>query len=171
MIRTSSLLFWLGLIVAASLALYRTSDRAHQLDNQLRSLSTQIESEQKSIHVLRAEWVYLANPARIEVTAKRYLAMRPTVPRQIVSLDTLSEIIPTRKEAMGSTSISAMPLANVKTSLAAVAPRSAKRKVTVAAIEEAGHINERMVMQHTASAQSAGSDSIGALITRLGGTQ
>ena len=56
MIRTPSILFWFGLIIAASIALYRTSDRVQELNTQLHTLDASIDSEQESIHVLKAEW-------------------------------------------------------------------------------------------------------------------
>jgi cell division protein FtsL len=168
MIRTSSVLFWFGLIIVASLALYRTSDRVHELTSQLRDLNASIEDEQKSIHVLKAEWVYLANPARIETAAKKHLALRPTSPQQVAQIDALSEVMPTRSEAMASVAITGTPIANIKTTLpphpVTVATRH-KAVMTVAAADT-GHINDHMMMERTASAQPA-PDSIGALLSEL----
>jgi cell division protein FtsL len=170
MIRTSQILFWFGLTIAASLALYHTSDRVQELDQQLRGITTAIEAEQQSIHVLKAEWVYLANPARIEATAKKHLALRPTSPQQITRMEDLAEIAPTRHEAMASVAVNATPMANIHTSLALpphVIPEP-KHKATIAvASVDTGHINEHMIMQRTASAQPL-PDSIGSLITELG---
>ena len=172
MIRTSSVLFWFGLIIVASLALYRTSDRVHELNLQLHDINTSIEEEQKSIHVLKAEWVYLANPARIEAAAQKHLALRPTSPQQVAQMDSLAEILPTRSEAMASVAISGTPIANIKTSLEPMAPRvvavNALHKLhpTVTAADTT-HINDHMTMERTASAQPL-PDSIGALINELG---
>jgi cell division protein FtsL len=161
MIRASSVLFWFGLVIVASLALYRTSDQVHALDLQMRDLSAAIDSERQSIHVLKAEWVYLANPARVEAAAKKHLALRPTAPAQVVSLKSLDEALPTRTEAMSSVSVSTAPIANVKTSLAPMP--IAKPKIV--AVDD--HINDHIVIQHTASAQGS-LDSIGALLAELG---
>jgi cell division protein FtsL len=170
MIRTSQVLFWFGLTIAASLALYHTSDRVHDLSQQLREINASIDAEQQSIHVLKAEWVYLANPARVESTAKKYLALRPTSPQQVTRIDDLAEIVPTRKEAMTSVAVSATPIANIRTSLA-MPPRTVplpkhKATITVAAVDS-GHINDHMIMQRTASAQPL-PDSIGAMLNELG---
>ncbi len=175
MIRTSSVLFWFGLTLIASLALYRTSDRVHELNAQLRNINSSIEAEQQSIHVLKAEWVYLANPARVETAARKHLALRPASPQQITAIDSLAEVLPTRTEAMASVAISGTPIANIKSSLAPLPPRPvavaaiAKHKpvATVAvASADTGHINERMMMERTASAAPM-HDSIGSLITEL----
>jgi len=152
MIRASSVLFWFGLIIAASLVLYHTSDRVRGLDHQLRALSASIEAEQKNIHVLKAEWVYLANPARIEATAKRHLALRPTSPQQVISLADLDDMLPTRTQAMASVAVSSTPIASLKTSLTMPAPATAHR-VKLAAAD--GHINDHMKIQRTASAEVA----------------
>jgi cell division protein FtsL len=175
MIRTSSVLFWFGLVIIASLALYRTSDRVHELNARLREVNTAIENEQQSIHVLKAEWVYLANPARVEAAAHKHLALRPTSPQQVTELSSLSEVLPTRSEAMASVAISGTPIANIKSSLEpmptrvatiAVGAKHAKAPITVASADT-GHINDHMIMQRTASAAPS-PDSIGNLITELG---
>lgn len=174
MIRASQVLFWFGLTIAASVMLYQTSDRVHELDQQLRDLNTSIESEQQSLHVLKAEWVYLANPARVEALAHKYLSTRPTSTHQIARLEDINEILPTRNEAMARVAITGTPIATIHTTLAALPNHgenttthtTAKPSITVASVDT-GHINERMIMQRTASAQSV-TDQIGTLINDLG---
>lgn len=166
MIRTSPLLFWFGLTLCASLALYHTSDRVHALNRQLRQLNAQIEEEQRSIHVLKAEWVYLSTPARVQQMAKKHLALRPTAPKQVVAMSDLGDMIPTRAEAMGSVAVSTPPIATIKTSLAVPVPQARPRTIAVA--DNGGHINDHMVIQRTASAAPL-PDSIGALIDGLDG--
>ena len=174
MIRASQIFFWFGLTIAASVMLYQTSDRVNQLDQQLRDLNASIESEQQSLHVLQAEWVYLANPARIETLAHKHLSTRPTATTQIVRLEDLNEILPTRTEAMSRVAVTATPIASIHTTLAGLSTpddstnshAKTKAPITVASVDT-GHINERMIMQRTASAQPL-PDSIGALINDLG---
>lgn len=181
MIRTSSVLFWFALTIIASLALYRTSDRVHELNAQLQNINASIEAEQQSLHVLKAEWVYLSNPARVEAAAHKHLATRPTNPQQVAQLADLGEVLPTRAEAMASVAISGTPMANIKSNLSPLPSRAvslaalsksvgkAKTPVTVTA-SDSSHINETMHMQRTASAAPL-HDSIGTLITELGQQQ
>ncbi len=115
MTRTPSILFWFGLIIIASVALYRTSDRVQELNHQLHELNASIDNEQQSIHVLKAEWAYLSSPARIENSAKKYLALRPTAPKQIASLENLPEILPVRGKTVASAGSAASPIATIKT--------------------------------------------------------
>jgi len=170
MIRTSSVLFWFGLSIVASLAFYRTTDKVQLLEQQLRDLNSSIEAEQKTIHVLKAEWVYLANPARVEAEAHKHLALRPTVPQQVARMEDLAELLPTRDEAMTSVAVNSTPLATIKTSLAApgqhvAAHKPAKPAMAVASVDT-GHINEHMILQHNAAPSSP--DTIGTLINELG---
>lgn len=117
MTRVTTIFFWSGLTLLVSLALYSTSNRVQDLNRQLKTLNAQIEAEQTNIHVLKAEWVYLANPTRIENAARKYLAMHPTAVKQIASLDSLPDILPTREEAMATAAQRNKPIASVASSL------------------------------------------------------
>lgn len=181
MTRATSILFWFSLIIVASLGLYRTSNRVQELDRQLHDINAAIDNEKQSIHVLKAEWVYLANPARIEAISHKHLTLRPTVPQQVATIDTISEVLPTRAESMSTVAVNATPMANIKTTLAArVVPTPVKfaeahtpksKPAIVASIAsnpDGGHLRDHMIMvQHTASAAPLPGDSIGALINEL----
>lgn len=169
MIRSySNLLFWLGMTIAASLMLYHTSDRVNALDQQLRKLDAQIDDEQKSLHVLKAEWVYLANPARIEAEAKRHLGMQPTSPKRIASLQNMNDLLPLKgSEAPGTILAKAEPQAVPAPVKMATSNRTERSKHDrVVAALNAGRINDHMVMQHSVTVAST--DRIGALIGALG---
>jgi len=176
MTRISSILFWFSLIIVASLGLYRTSDRVQELDRQLRDTNTAIDAEKQSIHVLNAEWVYLTNPARIEAVSRKHLALKPTTPQQVATMDMLSDVLPTHTEAMSTVAVNATPIANIKTTLTAqVSPTpsvsiggGSKVKSVIMASNDSGHLRDHMVMvQRTASAEPLPGDSIGVLISRL----
>jgi len=175
--RTPTILFWFSLIIITSIGLYRTSNRVQELNQQLHNINAAIDAEKQSLHVLKAEWVYLANPARIETASRRHLALRPSTPKQVATMDTLSEVLPTRTEAMQSVAVNATPMANVKTTLASLPPstptitvdhanKHLTKPVTVASVDS-GHLRDHMVIQRTASAEPLPGDSIGALIGRL----
>ncbi len=153
MSRVSLILFWFALTIAVSGALYATSYRVQELSKELRTLNAQIESEQTNIHVLKAEWVYLANPARIEKAARKHLAMHPTATKQIARLENLSDILPTRTEAMAGVTVESTPIASVKTTLAAPAPAptiAPRRRVEVS--NDTRHVNTHINIQRTAYA-------------------
>lgn len=171
MIRTSSIPFWFSLAIIASIAFYNTTDHVQSLEQKLRSLNASIENEQQNIHVLNAEWVYLANPERVEAEARKHLtALRPTAPQQVARMGDIAEMLPTREESMTSVAVNSMPIGNIRSSLTAphvvASLKKPKGTIAVASIDT-GHINERMILQHVATAPSS-PDTIGSLISELG---
>ncbi|MDD5587124.1 MAG: hypothetical protein PHY92_09275 [Alphaproteobacteria bacterium] len=158
MIRVSSILFWFALTITTSLALYGTSNRVQTLSQNLRTLNAQIEAEQANIHVLKAEWVYLSNPARIEAAARKYLAMHPTALHQVAKLKNLPEVLPTQAEAMAGVTVKSMPVASVGTTLA-VRPSAPARRKTASAYD-ADHINTRIVIQHNTPSTSNAAETL-----------
>lgn len=175
MIRSyASLLTWLGLTIVASLGLYHTSDKVNGLDRQLRALNAQIEDEQESLHVLRAEWVYLANPARVEAEVKGHLDLQPTDTRRVAALQNIGDLLPVQNGVE--------PVQPVMTAMAAPAPRRisatrvAKTEIPhtrfdrVIASLNAGHISDHMMMEHGGGAAPGSTDKLSAMIDTLGMT-
>ena len=168
----SPVLFWLGMTISASLMLYHTSDRVTALDRELRSLNAQVEAEQESLHVLKAEWVYLANPARIKEAVGRHLTLQPTAPRRVAALQNMSDLLPLRDGVDAVTPVltaQAAPVEKPATSTVAALVEKTEvhsRHDRVVASLNAGRINDHMVMQH--AAVEASTDRIGALIGTLG---
>lgn len=172
----SSLLSWFGLTLAASLMLYHTSDRVTALNRQLNGINAQIESEQQSLHILKAEWVYLANPARVSAEVKRHLALQATDPHHVVAMapTVMADLAPLRngvnlspQKQLAVAQIQDVPTVVSGPPAEAPAPiiiTSPKNRI-VSSIN-AGHINDHVVMQHTALVP-AGPDHIGALIHSL----
>ncbi|MDD4616808.1 MAG: hypothetical protein PHW76_06835 [Alphaproteobacteria bacterium] len=167
MIRSySSLLFWLGMAIASSVMLYHTSDRVTVLDRELNRLNADIEREQETLHVLKAEWVYLSNPARIEAEAKRHLGIQETSTARIATLDTMSRLIPMKDGSQPPVKTAQASLADTDQVFQAEEKPRAKRESALAGLN-AGRINERMTMQHSKAAV-AQTDQIGVLIGKLG---
>jgi cell division protein FtsL len=142
MTRTGSIVFWFCMTIVASAALYHTSYQVQTLNRQLRDLNVQIEAEQKNLHVMQAEWMFLAGPSRVEKAAQKHLAMKPASPKQVISLAQLSDRLPTREELLAGFKLDGVPVANISTNLPAVA----RAKKSVAAADAGSHINTRMVM-------------------------
>jgi len=140
-------LFWFALFLTTSIALYNISNRAHALSEELRGLNAKIEAEQANIHVLKAEWAYLATPAKIQAAAKKHLNLQPTAVKQVVALNDLADRLPTRNEAMAGVTVSGKPLASIA-SLPAAAARTGAYKV---AANDGNHVNIRMIIQQTAA--------------------
>ena len=172
----SSLLSWFALAIMASLMLYHTSDRVNALGHQLTALNAQIEAEQQSMHVLNAEWVYLANPARVEAAVKRHLDLQPTQPNRVLVMKNIGSLLPLHDGVEPAPQIETSQAA-APTPVVHVAQRkndapnvlSAKTDRIIATLN-AGHINDHMILKHTAAANPS-ADRIGALINSLGMNQ
>jgi hypothetical protein len=185
MIRLTSSLFWFSLAIIASIALYRTSDHVQQLNHDLATTNAAIEAEQKSIHVLKAEWVYLANPTRIEAMAKKHMTnLNATPPERITSMANVASVIPPRGAAPAPVAVVSAAVATTKVAVAVHKPQivtlhrvtvaaakvpatvSVRAKPTAVASNTSGHLTDHMMMQHTASTYT-GHDQIGAMLAQL----
>ncbi len=90
MLRFVNICLVLGLAALASV-IYQVKYEARALDEEIAGLHKQIESERDGIAVLRAEWSLLNRPDRIERLAAKYLKLAPAEPRQLVTLDSLTD--------------------------------------------------------------------------------
>ncbi|MDX9689479.1 MAG: cell division protein FtsL [Proteobacteria bacterium] len=136
---------WLSLTIVVSLGLYHTSYRVEDLSKRLKTLNAHIQNEQQSIHVLRAEWVYLSNPARIEKAARKHLDLQPTTPDQIAKLNKISALIPSRGEAATRLAIAERNQALSRRHAAAHTPKIAA--------SENDRLNTRLLFHREATAQ------------------
>jgi cell division protein FtsL len=85
MIRRSTI-FWTVLLVAVAVGLYVLKNRVHDLEDRLQRLNREIIAEQEAIHVLKAEWAYLNQPARLDDLARRHLGLVPESAKQVIDI-------------------------------------------------------------------------------------
>ena len=82
-------LFWIGLAVVAGYATIQFKYDVQALERELVQLDSKILRHQEAIHVLKAEWAYLNEPARLERLSRSYLDLSPLRGSQIVDLASL----------------------------------------------------------------------------------
>jgi hypothetical protein len=82
-------LFWIGLAVAAGYATIQFKYDVQALERELVQLDSKILRHQEAIHVLKAEWAYLNEPARLERLSRSYLDLSPLRGSQILDLASL----------------------------------------------------------------------------------
>ena len=82
-------LFWIGLAIVAGYATIEFKYDVQALERELTQLDAKILRHQESIHVLKAEWAYLNEPARLERLSRSYLDLSPLRGSQIVDLASL----------------------------------------------------------------------------------
>ena len=71
------------------------------LEKQLVSINQNIQNDIKTIHVLKAEWSHLNNPARLRKLAAKHISLNPIQAEQIINLSALPfdyEVDPIRRE-------------------------------------------------------------------------
>src|SRR5262249_57159107 len=90
MLRFVNICLVLGL-VALAYVIYQVKYEARALDEEIASLGKEIDTERDSLAVLRAEWSLLNRPERIERLAQKYLKLAPVQPRQLVTLDGVTD--------------------------------------------------------------------------------
>jgi hypothetical protein len=86
MIRKSNIL-WVALTGAVGFGLYHLKHEVQALEDDLFRLNRAILAEQEAIHVLRAEWSYINQPARLQALTSRHLDLQPTKPAQLGTLN------------------------------------------------------------------------------------
>ncbi len=91
--RASLATFWVAMTILISLCLYHTSYRVEKLRHDLLALNSRIQAEQKTLHILKAEWVFLSNPSRIEKAARKHLDLKPTTPTQVAKIERLADVL------------------------------------------------------------------------------
>jgi cell division protein FtsL len=90
MLRFVNICLVLGLI-ALAYVIYQVKYEARALDEEIASLNKDIDTERDGLAVLRAEWSLLNRPERIERLAEKYLKLAPVQPRQLVTLDSVTD--------------------------------------------------------------------------------
>jgi cell division protein FtsL len=90
MLRIFNICLVLGLVALASV-IYQVKYEARGLDRQIAAIGKEIETERDAVAVLRAEWSLLNRPERIERLAKKHLKLEASTPRQLVSLDAVTD--------------------------------------------------------------------------------
>ena len=81
---------WLIGASVAGAALYGIAYEVERMESEFAALELEIAEQRSAIHGLKAEWAYLARPARIEELSQRYLpGMHGLSAGQIGAIDSI----------------------------------------------------------------------------------
>jgi cell division protein FtsL len=89
MLRFVNICLLFGLL-ALAYVIYQVKYETRALDAEIATIGKDIEAERDAIAVLRAEWSLLNRPERIERLAKKHLQLAPSDPRQLVTVDSVT---------------------------------------------------------------------------------
>jgi len=95
MIRPAMLLIFL-LAVSLSLTLFVVKYEVQDLEGELVGYNRTISEDRQALHVLKAEWSYLNQPARLKALSERYLGLGGIETRQVGTAAELLANIPPR---------------------------------------------------------------------------
>ena len=87
------------LAVALAVVLLTVTHRVQGLEEELGRVRSEIGAEQERMHVLQAEFSFLAEPERIRRLASAHLGLVPIEPDQLASFATLDEVLKRGDEA------------------------------------------------------------------------
>ncbi|MGY8990968.1 MAG: cell division protein FtsL [Rhodospirillales bacterium] len=90
MIRYTTVLFIL-LAGALSLVVFGVKYQVQDLEHELTTLNRDIKGNERSIHVLNAEWSHMNNPKDLKELAERHLGMQPIQTKQLAEWSNLDE--------------------------------------------------------------------------------
>ncbi len=83
---------------AISVSLFVVKHQVQALDDELVDINHDIVRARESIHVLKAEWSHLNQPARLRSLAGRYLEVGPVDVERIGSAEHLLDPLPEREQ-------------------------------------------------------------------------
>ena len=75
----------LSILFISIYGLFVIKGKVSYLNKDIRELRRQLEHDQSSIHVLKAEWAYLNQPNRLRELNARYLNLKPINTKQIIN--------------------------------------------------------------------------------------
>ena len=87
--RLAQIALSLVLIVFTIAASNYMKNSVYRLENELRQINQDIQTDIETIHILNAEWSKLNNPARLRALVANHIALNPIKAEQIINYSAL----------------------------------------------------------------------------------
>jgi hypothetical protein len=88
MIRLATVL-WLVVVAFVGFGMFKVKYEVMDLEDELARANRAIVADQDAIHVLRAEWAFLAQPSRLAELSRRHLDLVPLGTTQLGQIDAI----------------------------------------------------------------------------------
>lgn len=91
-------------VIAAAVAVFQVKYRADAAAARVAELQRQVDEEKERLSLLKAEWSFLIQPARVQELVERHneaLRLEPLEPEQIGRLRDLRDLPPRRRKEDG----------------------------------------------------------------------
>jgi len=79
----SSVTTFLFLLAFSAAFLFVVKHKVQRLDKELKQITNEMNQEQENIHILSAEYSYLANPKRVKTLIVKHLSLKTVEPTNI----------------------------------------------------------------------------------------
>jgi cell division protein FtsL len=109
MIRLATVL-WLVLVAFVGFGMFKVKYEVMDLEDELARINRAIVTDQDAIHVLRAEWAFLAQPSRLAELSRRHLDLVPLGASQLGQI----AAIPLRPDTVPRTTANTAPASGTR---------------------------------------------------------
>jgi len=89
MIRLGTVL-WLVLVAFVGFGMFKVKYEVMDLEDELAHANRAITADQDAIHVLKAEWAFLAQPSRLAELSRRFLDLAPLGTSQLGQISAIA---------------------------------------------------------------------------------
>lgn len=89
--RTTTILSIVTLTLVG-VGLFHVAQNVRDYEGQLKTLATKIDHEKETIHTLRAEWVFLNQPDRLEKLAKKHTDLEAICEKNLLALSVVPSL-------------------------------------------------------------------------------
>lgn len=79
----------IALFAVMATGMFVIKNKVVSLENELERINAKIREDQNALHVLKAEWTYLNDPARIRNLSENHVHMKPLRGEQIISFSAI----------------------------------------------------------------------------------
>lgn len=88
-IKTATVTLWFTLTCLIGFGMFIMKNQVHSLEQELNRINSDIQTDIKSIHVLRAEWSHLNSPSRLKQLVEKHSDLNPAKAEQIINYSAL----------------------------------------------------------------------------------
>lgn len=85
-------IIWTLVIIVSAYGLYQVKYQVRDVKQEAARINAQLQAENKTLHVLKAEWVYLNRPARLQELSRKHLDLVPLAADHMMDSHSLADL-------------------------------------------------------------------------------
>ena len=89
--KSMALLVWIAAAALAAFGLFHVKHEVSAIEDELSQVQRSIMERREATHILKAEWSFLNQPARIAELSRRHLELAPIGPEKVLEMQDLPE--------------------------------------------------------------------------------